>query len=93
MAATKINLTKNICTLLMLMWYGVVPTKIFKHENLSYKNFQIYGNHKISISTNKSILKRVCNTYSSVQTSLSGFDVIMWLQRLVLVPQLCCDRS
>ena len=35
----------------------------------------------------------VCNTHSSTTiykfTSLSGLDVIMWLQHLVLVPQLC----
>ena len=27
-----------------------------------------------------------------VKTSLSGFDVTMWLQHLVLVPQMCSDR-
>ena len=34
------------------MWYRVVPTKIFQHENLSYesfvtRNFQIYGTNYV----------------------------------------------
>ena len=34
MAATKFNLMKNACTLLTLMWSGVVPTKIY-HTKVS----------------------------------------------------------
>ena len=45
MAAMKINLMK----IHVLMWYRVVPTKIFQHENLSYKSFAC--NMKISTST------------------------------------------
>ena len=51
----------------------------------------VYENNNI-IRYTKSILERVCNTHSkSSSTSLSGFDVSMWLQHLVLVPQLCSD--
>ena len=28
---------KNMCTLVTLTWYGVIPTKSFQHENLSYE--------------------------------------------------------
>ena len=38
-------------------------------------------------------IERVCNTHSStIQAYLSGFDISMRLQHLVLVPQLCSDR-
>ena len=30
--------------------------------------------------------------YIVVKTSLSGFDITMWLQHLVLVSQMCSDR-
>ena len=39
----------------------------------------------------KSALGRVYNTHSSSKTSLSGIDVTMWLQHLILVPLLCSD--
>ena len=39
MAAMKINLTKMLVHLLMLMWYRVISTKPFQHESLSYKRF------------------------------------------------------
>ena len=36
---------------------------------------------------------RKCATHIVVvKTSLSGFDVTVWLQHLVLVPQMCSDR-
>ena len=52
-----------------------------------------YGLWYYNIGNTKSIIIRKYATHIVVlQTSLSGFDVSMWLQHPVLVPQLCSDR-
>ena len=57
--------------------------------------YNSYSSSKVPkvVCGSKSALGRVCNTHSIVvKTSLSGFDVTVWLQHLILVPQMCSDR-
>ena len=68
MAATKINLT-HACTLVALMRYGVVPTKIFQHENLSYESFIMFT--KISRSMVICVLLKGDVLISEIDISLA----------------------
>ena len=78
---------------LMLLWGKATPLLICPDTwLLEIKESKEEETIELSwtrVSYTKSILK----THTVVvQTSLSGFDVSMWLQHLVLVPQMCSDR-
>ena len=84
-------------------WNVVVSDISFQTENLSGVELLattcagqiaslITNIHVATFIVCKSALGRVCNTHCSSKTSLYGFDVTMWLQHLVLVPQMCSDR-
>ena len=47
---------------------------------------------KTTLCLNKSALGECATYIVVVKPSLSGFDVTVWLQHLVLVPQMCSDR-
>ena len=48
--------------------------------------------HNVLGRTNYALGRVQHTVVQTMKTSLSGFDLTMWLQHLVLVPQMCSDR-
>ena len=83
----EVNDKQHFCLIGQLGF--LVHAALSKMRHYMYR----YGLWYYNIDNTKSIIIRKYATHIVVlQTSLSGFDVSMWLQHPVLVPQLYSDR-